>query len=338
MAVTFGFYNSLNHDRQYNSVQLSSIFDGIINDGIFFSLGTHMVVTPSSDMNISVGSGRAWFNHTWTDNDAAIILAVDPASSTPDIDRIDIVVLEVNASDDVRANSVKIIKGTPGTTPVAPTLTNAGNVHQYALAHISVPYGLTAITAGEITNKIGVTEGTPYITGPLETLNNEEVVAQWESQFTTWFNEMKDQLTTDAAGNLQSQINNLQSPINNLQSQINNLPKVIARQGGSPTDWNLSGNTNYTPSNAKIQVGNAELVGEVGQFVVTFPIPFSAKPIVLLTPDPGINSWLSAQILSVSATGFTGLAIRHNPIEEPLHNFALHLSTINWFAIGPINP
>ena len=38
MSVTSGFYNGLSHDRKYNAVQMSSLFDGIINDGIFQSI------------------------------------------------------------------------------------------------------------------------------------------------------------------------------------------------------------------------------------------------------------------------------------------------------------
>ena len=40
MSVTSGFFNSLNGDRRYNAEQMSSIFDGIINDGIFANIGT----------------------------------------------------------------------------------------------------------------------------------------------------------------------------------------------------------------------------------------------------------------------------------------------------------
>lgn len=35
MAFTFGFYNSLNGDRKYNAEQVSSIFDGLISDGVY---------------------------------------------------------------------------------------------------------------------------------------------------------------------------------------------------------------------------------------------------------------------------------------------------------------
>ena len=66
MSVTFGFYNSKEGDRRYDAIQMSSIFDGIIQDGILQHVGTAMVVKESEAMIINVGVGRAWFNHTWT--------------------------------------------------------------------------------------------------------------------------------------------------------------------------------------------------------------------------------------------------------------------------------
>ena len=68
MTITSGFFNSVNHDRLYDAEQVSSIFDGIIKDGVYESIGDAFMVTPNSDLNdsIIVGTGRAWFDHTWT--------------------------------------------------------------------------------------------------------------------------------------------------------------------------------------------------------------------------------------------------------------------------------
>ena len=76
MSVTYGFYNSKNKDRRYDAIQMSSIFDGIIRDGILQHVGTAMMVNASTGMMVNVGIGRAWFNHTWTLNDALLPLTV----------------------------------------------------------------------------------------------------------------------------------------------------------------------------------------------------------------------------------------------------------------------
>ena len=74
--VTSGFYDSLNHDRRYSSIQFGSIFDGVIQDGVFQHVGSRLMVSQNSGMMISVGTGRAWFNHTWTYNDSILPLTV----------------------------------------------------------------------------------------------------------------------------------------------------------------------------------------------------------------------------------------------------------------------
>ena len=70
MAVTYGFYDSLNHDRLYNAQQMSAIFDGVINDGVFMSVGNQFHTVAGTGMQAIVTSGRAWLDSTWTLNDA----------------------------------------------------------------------------------------------------------------------------------------------------------------------------------------------------------------------------------------------------------------------------
>ena len=103
MSVTYGFYNSLNGDRKYNAEQVSSLFDGLIIDGVFASIGTAFAVKATTGITVNVGIGKAWFNHTWTLNDS--ILPLEAPEAEVLLDRIDAVVLEVDATESVRANS-----------------------------------------------------------------------------------------------------------------------------------------------------------------------------------------------------------------------------------------
>jgi hypothetical protein len=163
MAVTYGFYNSVAGDRTYNAEQFSAIFDGIITDGVFEAIGDGLVVTDGSGMNVIVGEGKAWFNHTWTVNDAALTLLL--ADSDLVLSRIDAVVLEVNASNAVRANTIKVLTGTPASSPVEPTLTNTSEIHQHPLAYIAVGAGVSEILPANITDLIG-TYLCPFVTVP----------------------------------------------------------------------------------------------------------------------------------------------------------------------------
>ncbi len=153
MSVTYGFYNSLNGDRKYDAIQLSSLFDGLITDGVFASIGTAFAVKAATGNTVNVGIGKAWFNHTWTLNDA--VLPLEAPVSDVLLDRIDAVVLEVDSSEFVRANSIKFVQGTPSSQPVRPTMASSETLHQYPLCYIYRAAGSTEITQADITNMVG---------------------------------------------------------------------------------------------------------------------------------------------------------------------------------------
>lgn len=196
MSFASGFFNSVDHDRLYDATDISRLFDGLIRDGIFASIGDCLVVKQSNQMNVTVGTGRAWFNHTWSYNDALYPVTIPPSEIL--MDRIDAVVLEINSVESVRANSIKLIKGTPSSTPTKPALTNAKEVHQYPLAYVTVGKEVTSIRQADIENCVG-TSACPFVTGILEVISIEQLIPQWKdilnrfveentANFNTWMN------------------------------------------------------------------------------------------------------------------------------------------------------
>ena len=185
MSLTYGFFNSADGDRVYDASDFSGIFDGIINDGIFMSIGDCFNVTPGNDLAVKVGTGKAWFNGKYTINDTILSLSLEDADRN--LNRIDLVILEVNETDSVRACDIKILTGEPAVTPVRPTVSNSSYIHQYMLAEVYVTARATSLSQANITNHIGTTEA-PYVTGILETIDAEQLVAQWKSQWTNWLN------------------------------------------------------------------------------------------------------------------------------------------------------
>lgn len=203
MAVTYGFYNSLNKDRMYNAEQMSSIFNGIITDGVFSTVGDALMTVAGTGMQVIVKPGRAWFNSTWTLNDAQLPLDVPAADVS--LTRIDAVILEVNSAVATRANSIKVLKGTPSANPAKPALSATETNHQYALAYITVGAGATSVTAANIEINVGKTS-CPFITSVLQQTNIDDLFNQWNAEFTTWFENVQAQLSGDIAANLQRQI------------------------------------------------------------------------------------------------------------------------------------
>lgn len=192
MTITSGFFNSVNHDRTYDAEQISSIFDGIIKDGVYESIGDAFMVTPNSDLNDSVivGTGRAWFDHTWTLNDAQFSLTLDEPNTL--YGRIDYVVIDVNREQEVRENTLKIVRGTMSDNPQEPVLINTDRHKQYPIAKIDVPAGASRkISASDITYLVG-TEKCPLVTGVLEALNITNYFKQYDAEFNEWFEGIKD--------------------------------------------------------------------------------------------------------------------------------------------------
>lgn len=217
MSLTCGFFNSMNHDRKYDATVFGDIFNGIINDGVFMNIGTAMQVTANNGMYVNVGIGRAWFNGTWTLNDTLMLVKIEDAELI--LDRIDAIVLEVNKSDDVRANTIKVIKGTPSSSPIKPTMQKDLYVNQYPLAYITVRANTTNITQSMIENRVG-TDDCPFVTGILQTISAESLLRQWEaeynewaagnqSSFENWFQHLRNELDENQAAHLQRQIDDL---------------------------------------------------------------------------------------------------------------------------------
>ena len=114
----------------------------------------------------------------------------------------------------------------------------------------------------------------------------------------------------------------------------NRVPQFYRRQGGSATEWNLTGATSYTPGAVTMQGGNASFDGS-GDCAITFPVAFAGKPIVITTPDPpqGIQIVVALDGSETTATGFIARGLMYSG--SNVWTTAGVLDTFNWFAVGP---
>lgn len=208
MAFEYGFYNSISGDRKYNALDFGKVFDGVITDGVFADIGDKMFTTPGTlSMEVLVGTGKAWFNHTWNLNTSPISFII--SASHPVLTRYDAIVLEVNETQDVygRVNEIKVVEGTPSSNAVKPTLVETEHIHQHPLAYIKINPEATTLVAADIEITVGQTS-CPFVTSILQQTDITTLFANWESQFDIWFTNLKTQLTDDVVTNLQNQIDN----------------------------------------------------------------------------------------------------------------------------------
>lgn len=289
MAFSYGFYNSLNGDRKYDSEDLSRMFDGIIYDGVIGAVGDTFAVKAGTGNTVNVSSGRAWFNHTWTYNDAPMPISCGSAAVL--LDRYDAIVLEVNAASDVRKNSIKVVTGTEASNPVKPTMENTEFVHQYPLAYILRKAGSSSISQSQIENAVG-TEACPICTGVLKSLNVEQMMAQWEAQFDEWFQSAKDTLSGDVAGNLLNKIENAEDKIPYMYTATLSV-----------NNWITSSGTYY--SNGYIYKQTATMVPDISSApVVTASSTFTSGVQFIKTRVPSTDDTL-AEVQDIINDGIT---------------------------------
>ena len=96
-------------------------------------------------------------------------------------------------------------------------------------------------------------------------------------------------------------------------------PPIVYRQGGSTTNWNTSGTTNYTLTSGAVQMQAGTITMTASPTTITFPTAYTNNPIVLITAyttTATTNPWVSAITTTTFSVTWT--------------NFG----TIEWIAIG----
>ena len=305
MGLSSGFYNSLNGDRKYNVDQITMLLGSIIKDGVFQGVGNAFNVTVNTGSEIFIDEGYAWFNKRWILNDS--LYPLDLGISELLLDRIDAVVIEIDETESVRTGTIKQVKGVPSATPVKPVLVNADFIHQYPLAYILRPANNNEILTSNIELRIGMSD-CPFVIGVQETLDIDMLFAQWNAQwneyttdsalqFDTWFDRMKGQLTTDAAGNLQTQINSLTVNVaDKLSSTSDTKDNVTTFTSASVVENILTGETHST------------IFGKIKAFMTRVLMVITTKSISL-----GITGWTAESGGYYKAVTLTGLLVTDKP-------------------------
>lgn len=199
---TSGFFNSVNGDRLYNADQMSRIFEGLITDGVYASVGNKMAVQPNSGMTIKIATGRGWFGRHWVNNDSEYTLTLEQ----PDVilNRYVAVCIRVDDTDAVR-DAVPYLKYSDfATTPVKPTMTRTEQVKEYCLAYVYIKAGATAITASNIEDTRANEKLCGWVTGLIEQLSSATLWTQWEALFTEWFEGLQDLINANTEAMLVS--------------------------------------------------------------------------------------------------------------------------------------
>ena len=197
-----GFFNSVNGDRVYNADQMSSIFEGLITDGVYEAVGNKLAVQPSSGMTIQIASGRGWCKKHWFNNTTPYQMTLEASDVT--LNRWCAVCIKVDTTDSVRDAKPVLKYSEFATDPVRPEPTNTETLKELVLAYVYIRAKATEIKASDITDTRANESVCGWVTGLIEQLNSATLWTQWEAMFRDWFEGLQDLLNENTEAMLVS--------------------------------------------------------------------------------------------------------------------------------------
>ena len=239
MAMRYGYFDSEItgvdengmpiFDRAETSDLFRMLFANLVSSGVLASPGDCFQVLADTGMTVRVRPGFAMIKGAFAyDADEATLTIPASNASLPRLDRV---VLRCNYLD--RLCELVVKTGTPATVPSAPALLQptTGDYYELGLATVRVDAGTGSITQSAIRDTRADSSVCGFITQLIDHIDTsafmqqltawqEEYSAGQQAAFESWFEQIRDQLSEDAAGNLQNQINNTNQSMTALSERV----------------------------------------------------------------------------------------------------------------------
>lgn len=226
MAERYGFFNSVNGDRVYDASDIARFLKKFFTNGVF---NNSLQVKANDNMTVSVSVGTANIEGYSYELDEELVLDIEEADST--LSRIDSVILRLDLTN--RQIIVTILKGSYATNPSQPSITRTGTIYDLRLANISIPANTSRITNDLITDT-RFSNDCGNVTQAILSLDTNDIFIQYETLFYDWFNNIKNELSGDVAGNLQTQINNV---VDDIEENSDNEWEVVEITDTELSQW-----------------------------------------------------------------------------------------------------
>lgn len=206
MAEKSGFFNAREteggtYDREYDAEQFAEYFANFISNGVYANPANQLKVvfddSPSKPFVVVVRKGKAYIDGYWYEltEDMEITIPVNTKSYAIK----DVVCCTLDKTE--RKVSIVLKEDVINDYPA-----NNNTQHDLVLSTLLVQPNASKLNAEDIADKRPDKTYCGFVTGVVDQIDTTELFRQYDEAFKTWFNEIKDQLSTDAAGNLQKQI------------------------------------------------------------------------------------------------------------------------------------
>lgn len=250
--VDAGFFDAIDEDRTYSAEDMNRPYRKIISNGVFATpAGTPsdflQVFAAGNEMNVIVSAGYALIGDKWFENPSDLMITISQNSEV--LTRIDSIVAQVDKTQEGREGSIVYRQGQASSNPVHPNINTKEDIAEFRLADIIISPSCVEITQNLITDCRGSSE-CPWVTSLIYQVDTSTLYVQWqeaykqyykdqeaehdayfeefknimsnffkeeEKTFDVWFERIKGQLSEEAAGKLQLEIDNLKNKIEEVE-------------------------------------------------------------------------------------------------------------------------
>lgn len=211
------------YDRAVDDDFLAEYLCGYYTDGVFPYPSSNFKVSAGSGMNLSIAAGIALSGSRMGYDKSAATIALDSANAS--LPRIDRIVFRMSKVD--RKTSLEKKTGTAASSPTAPGLTRSSDVYELSLATVAVAAGATNITDANITDTRLNSTVCGLVSPKTDVISSADYNSQLQSAFNIWFQDAKDTLGEDSAGNLLLKINALQTALDSANTALTNYKAEV---------------------------------------------------------------------------------------------------------------
>lgn len=223
------------YDRATDSKGFRNLLKTYFKEGVFPNPSSNLQVVENGTLGVKVNKGSCMVGGVTILVNENVTLILDSAGTQNRIDRI---VMRVDDTLSVRNAEIKVIKGSPSTSPTPPARTYNDTIKDIVLANVLVTANSSTITQSNITDTRPDSSICGWVAGTIDEIDYSVLFKQYESQFNTWFNQMKDKLSTDSAGKLQIEIDAIKEKTDYFENEnilINSYFLKPVNQRGSVT-------------------------------------------------------------------------------------------------------
>ena len=173
--LKYGFFDSLDGDRQYTSSDIAFLNSLLMTNGVYASPADGFKVYAGTNMNVKIKPGTAVISGRYCINDSDYTATVAYSGGT--YTRYTRIILRLNLTTRLFEFAASTFDGSP------PALTRNDTIFELSLATIAVPVGTTTVTNAMITDDRGDNTICGFVTGAIDQIDTTDLFAQYAAEW-----------------------------------------------------------------------------------------------------------------------------------------------------------